>query len=220
MKHRVVVVVGALCAMGPLLGAAQSDAGGAHSPHIWAAYPIFHQILVFSQQRGFVSADEMTQSTSYLQESVLQGETVDRWTQMISVNGLQGAVANPDITPDSGPAFYASRYKTACPATFSVAHLPADSIAKFSGRILFLGCGAVGEAGHEHSESMLLVSLKGDQDYYNIQWAERGPPSSKPLAFDQGKWTQRLQLLAPFRICARVPGEAPPYPSCIHPKGS
>jgi hypothetical protein len=29
------------------------------------------------------------------------------------------------------------------------------------------------------------------------------------------KWLERLQKLSPLRLCAIVPGEAAPYPSCL-----
>jgi hypothetical protein len=185
---------------------------------VWATYPIFHQIVAFSFPKGFVPSYEETKPPSYIQESVLIGETVEKWTQMISVTGLAGAAIIPAITPYSGVEFYASKYRNACPATFSEVRVPADIVAKFSGRIEFLGCGTVGARGEEHSEDMLLIVLKGDQDYYAIQWAERGPASAMPMAYEDQKWSDRLRQLTPFRVCQRLEGEAAPYPSCITPK--
>lgn len=39
--------------------------------------------------------------------------------------------------------------------------------------------------------------------------------SAKPLPYDEKKWSDRFQLLTPFKIRARVTGEGAPYPSCI-----
>ncbi len=62
---------------------------------------------------------------------------------------------------------------------------------------------------------MLLITLKGDQDYYSIQWAQRGPASSAPVEYDSKLWSDRLMQLLPIRVCRKVAGEAAPYPSCI-----
>jgi hypothetical protein len=73
----------------------------------------------------------------------------------------------------------------------------------------------VASDGPRHSESALLIGLKGSADYYTIQWAERGPAANQPIAISDQKWTDRFNALSPIRLCARVPGEAPPYPNCL-----
>jgi hypothetical protein len=47
-----------------------------------------------------------------------------------------------------------------------------------------------------------------------VQWSERGAAAEKADVAN-AKWMDRLQKLAPLRVCAIVPGEAPPYPSCV-----
>jgi hypothetical protein len=64
----------------------------------------------------------------------------------------------------------------------------------------------------------VMVSVKGSNDYYTVQWAQRGPASAQPIDLSDAKWTDRLKTLNPIQICARVPGEAPPYPSCVDQK--
>ena len=62
---------------------------------------------------------------------------------------------------------------------------------------------------------VLLLAVKGVEDFYSIQWAERGVASSQAPVFDEGLWKQRYQQLSPIRLCTRVPGEVPPFPSCV-----
>jgi hypothetical protein len=39
-----------------------------------------------------------------------------------------------------------------------------------------------------------------------------------PPGIDEAIWRQRLAELMPIRLCAIVPGEATPYPSCLQQK--
>jgi hypothetical protein len=62
---------------------------------------------------------------------------------------------------------------------------------------------------------MLLIVLKGREDYYTVQWATRGPAQAKPVELSRGDWMERLRRLQPIKLCDPVPGESPPYPSCL-----
>lgn len=57
--------------------------------------------------------------------------------------------------------------------------------------------------------------VKGTQDYYSIQWAERGPAQAIRVVFDEQHWLARLKELMPVVLCDRVTGEKAPYPSCV-----
>lgn len=189
----------------------------------WAAmatYPIFHQIVAFSFPKGFVPSFEQTRGSSYVQESVLQGETVDSWSQMITVTGAEGAALNPRVAPDGLADSIVAEYRQACPSTFAGVRIPPGELAKYSAIVALVGCGTVTGHGSGHSEMMLLVTLKGDQDYYSIQWAERGTASPAAPTFDTKTWGNRFRQLQPFRLCPRVPGEAAPIPGCIGPAGN
>jgi hypothetical protein len=82
--------------------------------------------------------------------------------------------------------------------------------------VAFLGCGEAGQRkGVAYSESAIVLVIKGQQDYYTVQWAVRGAASATPLAFDRASWLQRLNQLAPIVLCRKVTGEKEPYPSCV-----
>ena len=76
-----------------------------------------------------------------------------------------------------------------------------------------VGCGKIGETA-KRSETTLIIAIKGSADLYTVQWAERGAVAEK-ADVNNAKWLERLQKLAPLRVCPIVPGEAPPYPSCV-----
>ncbi len=77
-----------------------------------------------------------------------------------------------------------------------------------------MACGTAGDGSKSHSEAALIVAIKGEQDYYTIQWAERGAAQATPLTFDVQHWLGRLRQLMPIFLCARIPGDKAPYPSC------
>lgn len=186
---------------------------------VTATFPIFHQIVALSFPKGFVPACEEARGPSYIQESVLHGETAEKWSQMITITGAQGAAASPEVTPDRVTGSLVSGFQRTCPSTFSGLRMPPGELAKYCAIIVVVGCGTVNDHGIQRSEAMLLATLKGDQDYYTVQWAERGPASPTALTFDAKTWADRLRQLLPIRICTKVAGEAAPFPSCIGPAG-
>ena len=151
--------------------------------------PIFSQLVMLSLPKGFTTVFENTNGTQYTREAVPDGETVDRWSQMITVTGAKGLAANPRVTPQSFLEQIADGFKNACPATFSAKVLRRlqDQRPRRVRRAGRLRDGVVADGG-AHSEAALLIAIKGTADYYTIQWAERGPASPRPMAFDDTKW--------------------------------
>jgi TPR repeat protein/S1-C subfamily serine protease len=186
------------------------DANGKSS---WIA-PVYGQLLSFSFPRGLKPAYEKVNGPSYIQESVLEGETVDQWTQMITVTGAKGLASNPNLSPRKFAQNMADGYHSRCPNSFNSASVFDGKIGGYEGFAVVLSCGTspltVGK-----SESVLLNVIKGDSDYYTVQWAERAEASSTPIAIDTTRWLERFKRLEPIKLCQIVPGEAAPYPSCL-----
>jgi hypothetical protein len=179
-----------------------------------ATIPIFSQILAISFPRGFVPVREKTGGPIYMQESVPAGETVENWTQMLTIIGAEHAALNPALPIERVVSFNVDAYRRACPG--SLARMDLD--AKFEGlegRAAVVSCGTVRSAQESQSESMLFVILKGTEDYYTIQWATSGPASPTALHLQRKEWMRRLRELEPIKLCPRLAGERPPYPSCI-----
>ncbi len=70
-------------------------------PSVRAISPIFSQLLLLSFPKGFKTVTESTQGSGYIRESVLEGDTADEWSQMITVTGAKGLAANPNVTPQA-----------------------------------------------------------------------------------------------------------------------
>ena len=203
---------GRIATLGALLIA---SAASAENPSAFTVIsPIFGQLVSFSMPMIFVAASEKTSGPTYIREAVLKGETVNRWTQMITVTGAKGLAANPKVTPETFAGSIAGGFKNACPDTFAAEGLGA---AKFGGRdayVAIASCGRLESGADRRSETALIVAIKGSADYYTVQWAERAVASDKP-AIDAAKWQARLRQLQPIRLCPIVPGETAPYPSCV-----
>ena len=170
---------------------------------------------MFSFPKGFVPAFEDTKDGSYIQESVLAGESVNKWTQMITITGAKNLAQNPNATLTRFADSVAGGFKRVCPNSFNATNLGESKFGIYSAFSAVISCGTASPTKEQYSESLLLTVIKGDKDYYTIQWAERGDASEIPIKFDNAKWTDRLKKLMPIKLCPIVPGEAAPYPSCV-----
>jgi hypothetical protein len=186
----------------------------AESPAIFKVIsPIFSQLVAFSMPANFVAVFENTSGPHYTREAVLKGETAEHWTQMITVTGAKGLSSSPNATPEKFASSIAGGFKQACPSSFAAKSLGETKFGNASGFVAVVGCGKV----EDHSETALIAVIAGTSDYYTIQWAERGAATDQP-PIEDARWTERLHTLQPIAVCAIVPGEAAPYPSCIGPK--
>ena len=179
-----------------------------------AIMPVYSQLLAFSYPKGFVPVFEQAKNGSYIQESVLKGESVQRWSQMITVTGARGLASNPEQSPLRFASELAAGFRDACPDSFAVKDLGEFKLGRHDAFSAVISCGYVNGPAGARSESALVIVIKGRQDYYTLQWAERGRPSQQPLSLNDAKWSMRLKQLAPLALCPIVPGEAAPYPSC------
>jgi hypothetical protein len=195
-------------AMTVALTAAQAGA----SPNITAVTPIFGQVMAVSYPSQFRMVNEETKGNYYLQESVKSGESMNQWSEMITLTGRKGAAALPQASAKGFVLNIFKDFQTACPTTFSILELGPRSL---DGRESFAAigsCGAVSTAEEAskhaaHSETALIVGIKGSADIYTIQWAERGQASNRPLTLDPVVWADRFKQLEPIRVCEHGPNE-------------
>jgi hypothetical protein len=183
-----------------------------------AIAPVFSQLLMTSVPNGFATAYVKAGDTQYVREAVPEGEDVDTWTQMITVTGTKGLASNPDVTPRKYADGMAEVFKLACPESFNAGRVSDIKISGYAGAVQIVSCGTSPSTDGKTSESALIAVIRGEKDYYTIQWAERAKPSSKPIAIKTEMWSKRLKLLGPIKLCPIVPGEKAPYSSCIDSK--
>lgn len=189
----------------------------AAEPHMTVISPVFHELVAFTLPAEFKSqtpAYERDNGSFYTREHVPAGESVDRWTQLITLTGVKGLASNPNATPRVFVSSLANGFKNHCPDTFATAELGPESIGEHQGFAIVVGCGHVQTGAHAFSQTAILVAIKGSADMYSIEWARRGSSSSGAPALDTKYWSKQLDRLRPIRLCPIVPGELAPYPSC------
>ena len=197
------------------LGALVSVAGAETPQSFRVISPIFSQLVTFSMPANFAAVFENTKGGHYIRETVLKGETPQAWTQMITVTGEKGLSSNPNATPEKFAGSIAGGFKAACPDSFAAKSLGTTRLGSTEAFLAVIGCGSVDTGPARHSETALLIAIKGTSDYYTIQWAERGHATDKPPVDDE-KWSARLRELRPIDLCPIIAGEAAPYPSCVN----
>jgi hypothetical protein len=180
--------------------------------------PIFSQLLSTSIPKGFqarASYEATLAGPRYVRESVLEGENEDQWTQMITITGAKVLAANPQLTSQKFVESIATGYQKRCPSSFSAVTVPVGRISDLESFSAIVSCGRSPLTGGRTSEAAMILAIKGERDYYTVQWAERASPSDAPLTIDTAKWIQRFHALSPIKVCAIIPGESAPYPSCV-----
>lgn len=188
---------------------------GEQGKPVFAMTPVFSQIVKFNYPKGFVPAFENTKDTLYTQEHVLKGETVEIWTQMFSLFGFEHFSKNPNIPLNGFGARYLVMTQQACPNSYFGGKLTDLKVGVYDAGVWFFSCGSVKNRNGVNSEATMSIVIKGENDFYNIQWAERGEPQETAMKFDEAKWVARLKAIMPIKLCKKNPGESPPYPSCL-----
>lgn len=200
----------------PASASAQQEkaAATAAPPGLTAISPIFSQLLMMSQPAGFKPAFENTKGDRYIREAIPVGQTLEGWTELVTVTGARNLAAQPHATPRAFVEQISAGFQNACPETFSSRVIGETKLDGNDAFIAIVGCGAL-KSGPPRSEAALLIGLKGKADMYTIQWAERGPVATGMKVEIDGKWEARLKALGPIRLCPIVRGEKAPYPSCV-----
>ena len=88
-------------------------------PSIPVIVPVFGQIVVMAQPAEFKVADETTNGDRYARAAVRADQSLDDWTQMVSLVGGKGLAAQPDATAIAIAEAIADGFQRACPKTFS-----------------------------------------------------------------------------------------------------
>lgn len=189
----------------------KGEAAGTAQPRpVRAVTPIFSQLVALTYPAGFVPVFQNITPGFYIQESVPAGQSVGQWTQMLTLTGAEG---NPLSAADYLQAV-GDRYQQRCPGTYRGQAFGKVRLGEYEGHAAFVGCGRTEEPPVRH-EMALIITVKGAADVYTIQWAERGVAMNSAPVVDEPRWRARFEQLMPIRVCDRVEGEQPPYPSCL-----
>ena len=198
-----------------LLGVPLALAQTAAAPRL--ATPVFSQLVMFSLPSEFKSSKptyEKNSGSFYIREQVPEGETLAKWSRMITLSGTRSLAANPNATPQALLARMTLDFQRNCPDTFSTNAPGEQKVDGYDAYEVIVSCGRVQADKQVYGLSAIMLTVKGSHDYYTLQWTERGRDSAQPPPIDVAYWTRQLARLTPIRLCPIVPGEAAPYPSC------
>lgn len=200
-----------LPAVGPTLADSPAE------PRLAAITPVFGQLVMFSLPPEFKSQKptyEKNSGSFYIREQVPDGETLGKWSRMITLTGTRGLASNPNATPQAMLARMSADFQRNCPDSFSAASPGAQKVDGYDAYEVIVSCGRMDSGKESYSNSAVMLAVKGSNDYYTLQWTERGRDSAAAIPIDTAYWTKQLARLNPIRLCPIVPGEAAPYPSC------
>ncbi|MCA3274740.1 MAG: hypothetical protein ING26_04395 [Roseomonas sp.] len=178
--------------------------------------PIFNQIILLALPEGFKAAHEERAVQNYIFEMVPAAESKERWTQMMTIMGIRGLAANAEFTPQKFAERIATGFRQTCPQTFAAKGLGNLKIGEHDAYVALIGCGRHRASGYETSEVVMLLAIRGSENFYSVQWAERKQPTVQQPVLDERVWRTRLNLLQPIRLCQRIPNEPPPFASCLN----
>lgn len=214
MKKLVVVVAIATLISGESADALDLDRYRENGHSVVAITPIFGGLVKLSYPRGFMFAFENTKADFYIQESVLKGENVNNWTQMVTLTGKKDLASKPGATAQGYLNALAAHFRRGCPFSYAAKKLSEPGVDGYETATAVVSCGVLPTTAGKTSETTMIVVIKGKADIYTVQWAERGAPSDQPMKIDATKWQDRLKALNPIKLCPKIPGEKAPYPSC------
>ena len=181
----------------------------AAEPGLTATTAVFSQLVQFSLPAEFRSAKptyERNSGSFYIREQVPEGETLARWSRMLTLTGARGLAANPSVTPQAMLARMSADFRRNCPDSFASAAPGPQKVAGYDAYEIIVSCGRVGSDKAAYGESAVMLTVKGSNDYYTLQWTERGRDSAQAPHIDVGYWNGQLARLNPIRLCPITAG--------------
>ncbi len=195
---------------------AQLDALLHKGQDAYSITPIFHQLLMMRWPQEFAPqpAYEHSEHGNYLRLSLLHGESLQSWTQMLTITGSEDQAKMPALSLQALIDFGAQRYSSQCPGSYAMSVLPQEGASPGQLYAILQSCGHSPDAP-QYSISSLILALKGSDDIYTLRWDERAPAYEHPKPPDTQLWLHRLSELMPVRLCPLQAHEKAPYPSCL-----
>lgn len=152
--------------------------------------------LLASVPEGFVLGYNAAQDGQEIYEFVREGETVEDWTAMVTIQIFHGLA---DVPPDAFGSQLADGWKGACPDS-TVNKLVEDQINGFPYSLWAFTCANNPQTGKP--ETMWFKGISGSDSYYSVQYAYRLPP-------DDDRETVALTYLVSASACDTRKPERP-----------
>lgn len=178
-----------------------------------AVAPVYSQIFLYALPDEFRTVSSgVVRKGRFVQQSVPAKETVQRWTQMITLSGDEALAFSGRTYPQKMIEDFVGLTKKKCPDSFSTLTLNNVFVGSYDTVVAVVSCGM---ASGGQSEAIMQMVIKGGMDMYTLEWTVRGRASRGPVKLEEVQWTDRLRRMAPVRICSAAANEQPPFPSCL-----
>lgn len=147
---------------------------------------VYSRTVSFQLPRPFVPGYQAQGPGSYLAEYVPDGQTVEKWTRMITVSGRLGGGAAQLNDGELAAAFFDN---LSCPGK-----LYRDLGSASGHRIVVIGCATAGAAD---SERGAIAMFRDAENMWTVQYAERGAMTAN----FEARAAAEIARLAPFVTC-------------------
>ncbi|TAM45795.1 MAG: hypothetical protein EPN55_07240 [Gammaproteobacteria bacterium] len=170
-----------------------------------ASMPIFGQRLVHGLPPGWKPGFENASGGHYIMEYVPVGQTVQRWEEMITVQGFKGLAKNPKVSPEFMLRAMMAQHKKICNEKLIVQPLGVRKVDAHEAFAALIGCAGI-PGDHRsglkegYGEIAYYIAIKGSQDMYMIHRAMRfkeGAPTPGIVA----ALTKEMEVVEPIKLC-------------------
>ena len=157
------LTVGCVAPIAPiaLLGTAMALADSSDGLRMTAITPVFTQLVMFSLPPEFKSPKatyERNSGSFYIREQVPDGETLGKWSRMITLTGTRGLATNPNATPQAMLARMSADFQRHCPDSFSTAAPGTQKVDGYDAYQVIVSCGRVPSGKESYSESAIMLT--------------------------------------------------------------
>jgi hypothetical protein len=172
------------------------------------------QTLLFQVPAGFRMLSEILSGANYTQQWVPEGEQGWNWSRMIQASGNKDVA----ITTDVSPAYFATQlaltFKRSCPGDYSGVDLGPAKVGGYNAHAAIVNCARLFVNGQAKSETLVLIAIRGQRDYFSLQWSERADPLDAPFRADPAMVKEKYDRLLGARICKTAVGANLTTSSC------
>lgn len=168
--------------------------------------PLYGRVLGFHLPAGFVAQPPKSNGTNFLMEFVPQGETVENWTRLVTIQAYKGAGAQATSSADIARNAFEPKACTVGRAYLFGGEQVQQGALKRS--LVVNGCaalpaGAYPAAMQGASERDAILFFRDADNLYALNYAERSPLASKlaPFTLESAK-AELTRMFGAVRLCA------------------
>lgn len=167
---------------------------------------LYGRVLGFNLPDGFVAQAPKSNGTNFLMEFVPEGETVENWTRLVTIQAYKGAGQQATSSADIARSAFEPRACTTGPVYLFGGEQVQHGTLKRS--LVVNGCaalppGAYPKAMAGASERDAILLFRDADNLYALNYAERSPLARKTVPFTLATATAKLAAMyGEVRLCA------------------